>query len=225
MVLNTSSKFFPWFKPPFFYVVLWKDNIIIKKQKAVPHYSNSCKKLTSSALRATVQGYQQGNSHDAERLRQAFSPLVSKLSHRHCVYSVLGEDAENTLWMIFYDFLYKYTGDDYKHLPGLIRRHLIQRLINTLKKEGKRWDVEHYLDEDALSNKPYGKDDLQDVLNNLALAQEMDLLPSEQAQLLKDVYYNETTQKQVAYSTNCSTRSIRRHQTKVLSALRSKLIS
>ena len=36
--------------------------------------------------------------------------------------------------MIFYDFLYKYAGDDYKHLPGLIRRHLVQRLINTLKK-------------------------------------------------------------------------------------------
>lgn len=55
--------------------------------------------------------------------------------------------------MIFYDFLYKYAGDDYKHLPGLIRRHLVQRLINTSKREGKRWDVEHYLDEDTLSKK------------------------------------------------------------------------
>ena len=127
--------------------------------------------------------------------------------------------------MIFYDFLYHYTGNDYKHLPAFIRRHLVQRLINTLKKEGKRWDVEHYLDEDALSTKPYGKDDLQDVLNNLALAQEIDLVPIEQAQLLKDVYYKETTQKQVANTINCSTRSIRRHQAKALSALRSKLIS
>ena len=69
--------------------------------------------------------------------------------------------------MIFYDFLYKYAGDDYKHLPGLIRRHLVQRLINTLKREGKRWDVERYLDEETLSKKTYSKDDLQDVLNNL----------------------------------------------------------
>jgi RNA polymerase sigma factor (sigma-70 family) len=151
--------------------------------------------------------------------------LVYKLSRNHCVYSVLGEDAENTLWMIFYDFLYKYAGDDYKHLPGLIRRHLVQRLINTLKREGKRWDVEHYLDEDTLSKKTYSKDDLQDVLNNLALAQELDLLPTEQSQLLKDIYYKGTTQKQVAYSTNCSTRSIRRHHAKALNALHYKLTS
>ena len=26
--------------------------------------------------------------------------------------------------MIFYDFLYKYADDDYKHLPGLIQCHL-----------------------------------------------------------------------------------------------------
>ena len=129
------------------------------------------------------------------------------------ILDVLDEISETGDYIVTHKNLYEYVD---RKIPGG---------INTLKKEGKRWDVEHYLDEDALSNKPYGKDDLQDVLNNLALAQEMDLLPSEQAQLLKDVYYNETTQKQVAYSTNCSTRSIRRHQTKVLSALRSKLIS
>ena len=79
-----------------------------------------CKKLTASSLRAAVQAYQQGNPHAAERLRQAFAPLVCKLSRRHSVYSVLGEDAENTVWMLFYDFIYKYDGDDFKHLPGLV---------------------------------------------------------------------------------------------------------
>ena len=53
-----------------------------------------CKKLTASSLRAAIQAYQQGNPHAAERLRQAFAPLVCKLSRRHSVYSVLGEDAE-----------------------------------------------------------------------------------------------------------------------------------
>ena len=125
--------------------------------------------------------------------------------------------------MIFYDFLYKYTGDDYKHLPGLIQQHIVQRLINTLKREGKHWDIEHCLDE-TISNRIHSSnDDLQDVLNNLALAQEIALLPTEQAQLLKDVYYKGHTQEYVARSTNCSTRSVRRHQTKALNTLRSKL--
>ena len=51
------------------------------------------------------------------------------------------------------------------------------------------------------------------------------LLPTEQSQLLKDIYYKGTTQKQVAYSTNCSTRSIRRHHAKALNALHYKLTS
>ena len=189
------------------------------------HQITNSKKLTANTLKAAVKAYQEGNSYAAERLRQAFAPLVYKLSHRHCVYSVLGEDAENTVWMLFYDFIYKYKGDDFKHLPGLIRNFLIQRLINTLKKEGKRWDIEQYLNDEEAFSTPSYKMDLQDVLNNLALAQEMDLLPVEQAQLLKDVYYKGYSQEQVACSTNCSTRTIRRHQVKVLSALHEKLIS
>ena len=182
-------------------------------------------KLTSSTLKAAIQAYQQGNSHAAERLRQAFAPLVYKLSHRHSVYSVLGEDAENTVWMIFYDFIYKYKGDDFKHLPGLVRRFLIYRLLRAMIKEGKRWDIERCLNNEEDFSTPSYKMDLQDVLNNLALAQEMDLLPVEQAQLLKDVYYKGYTQKQLACSTNCSTRTIRRHQTKALSTLHNKLLS
>ena len=94
-----------------------------------------------------------------------------------------------------------------------------------MKREGKHWDIEHCLDETITKSTPYHKDDLQDVLNNLALAQEMDLLPTEQAQLLKNVYYKRYTQKHIACSTNCSTRSIRRHQAKALSTLRFKLTS
>ena len=183
------------------------------------------KKLTASTLRAAVQAYQQGNPHAAERLRQAFAPLVCKLSRRHSVCSVLGEDAENTVWMLFFDFIYKYKDDDFKHLPGLVRRFLIQRLINTLKKEGKRWDIERCLDDEEAISTPSYKMDLQDVLNNLALAQEMDLLPVEQAQLLKDVYHKGYTQEQLACSTNCSTRTIRRHQTKALNALHDNLLT
>ena len=184
-----------------------------------------CKKLTANSLRAAVQAYQQGNPHAAERLRQAFAPLVYKLSRRHSVYSVLGEDAENTVWMLFYDFIYKYDGDDFKHLPGLVRRFLIYRLLRAMVKEGKRWDIERCLDNEEDFSTPSYKMDLQDVLNNLALAQEMDLLPVEQAQLLKDVYYKGYTQEQLACSTNCSTRTIRRHQTKALSTLRDKLLT
>ena len=186
---------------------------------------SSFKKHSVDDLGTIVQNYQQGDSLAAEQLHQKFYPLISKLSHRHSMYSIFGEDAENTVWMLFYDFIYKYDGDDFKHLPGLVRRFLIYRLLRALVKEGKRWDIERCLDDEEDFCTPSYKMDLQDVLNNLALAQEMDLLPVEQAQLLKDVYYKGYTQEQLACSTNCSTRTIRRHQTKTLSTLRDKLLT
>ncbi|MBQ4104158.1 MAG: sigma-70 family RNA polymerase sigma factor [Clostridia bacterium] len=189
------------------------------------HQITNSKKLTANTLKAAVKAYQEGNSYAAERLRQAFAPLVYKLSHRHCVYSVLGEDAENTVWMIFYDFLSKYKGNDFKHLPGLIRRFLIFRLLRTMQKEGKRWDIERCLDEDDTFLETAHQEDLQDVLNNLALAQEINLLPPTQAQVLKDVYFKKSTQEQVACSTNYSARHIRRYKRKALNTLRTKLAS
>lgn len=189
------------------------------------YLKQACHKLLGKNLRNAVIAYQQGIPIAAERLRQAFAPLIYKLGHRYCVYSILGEDAENTLWMLFYDFLSKYKDDDYTHLPGLIRRFLILRLLNTMTKEGKHWDIERCLENDEALTSSYGKEDLQDVLNKLALTQEIDLLPPEQAQVIKDVYYEGYPQKQVASSINCSTRNVRRYQTKALSALRSNLIS
>lgn len=193
--------------------------------KQTIYSKHTCHKLVDKNLRNAVIAYQQGIPIAAERLRQAFAPLIYKLSHRYCVYSILGEDAENTLWMLFYDFLSKYKDDDYTRLPGLIRRYLILRLLNTMTKEGKHWDIERCLEDDEAFTGSYRKEDLQDVLNKLALAQEIDLLPPEQAQVIKDVYYEGYTQEQVASSINCSTRNVRRHQTKALSALRSNLKS
>ena len=57
--------------------------------------------------------------------------------------------------MIFYDFIYKYKGDDFKHLPGLVRRFLIYRLLRAMIKEGKRWDIERCLDNEEDFSTPF----------------------------------------------------------------------
>ena len=125
--------------------------------------------------------------------------------------------------MLFFDFMYNYDGDDFKHLPGLVRRFLIHRLINTMQKESKRWDIERFLDADAMQNIPSHKEDLQDVLNNLALAQEASLLPSNQFQVLQDIYFNGRTQEQVASATNRSSRQISRYHKTAIHTLHTKL--
>ena len=56
---------------------------------------SSFKKHSVDDLGTIVQNYQQGDSLAAEQLRQKFYPLISKLSHRHSMYSIFGEDAEN----------------------------------------------------------------------------------------------------------------------------------
>ncbi|MBQ3541114.1 MAG: hypothetical protein IJA40_05170, partial [Phascolarctobacterium sp.] len=99
------------------------------------------------------------------------------------------------------------------------------RLLRTMQKEGKRWDIERCLDENDTFLEQSRQEDLQDVLNNLALAQEINLLPPTQALVLKEVYFKKHTQEQVACSSNYSARHIRRYKRKALNTLRTKLAS
>lgn len=85
---------------------------------------DSAKKHDPDELKTIVQNYQKGDSHAAELLRQQFSPLIYKLSHRHSMLASFGEDAENMTWLLFYEFIASYKGNDFKRLPGLVKKIL-----------------------------------------------------------------------------------------------------
>ena len=75
--------------------------------------------MTSDELRVLIPQAQAGNSYAIHRLCEGFSRLIFKVSHRDITYRILGEDAENTAWMWFLEFVNSYQGDKFSSFPEL----------------------------------------------------------------------------------------------------------
>ena len=184
---------------------------------------SSFKKHSVDDLGTIVQNYQQGDSLAAEQLRQKFYPLISKLSHRHSMYSIFGEDAENMAWLLFYEFVYDYKGDDFKRLPGLIRRFLIFRLLRLMEQEGMRWDTEESLESEDSTEETAECELLQKLTDGIVINQVLPHLSQNELRVIEEYYYKNKTQKEVALTLKCDERSIRRYQKKAISCLKRKL--
>ena len=64
-------------------------------------FTQKQKMLTALDLCELVPAAKAGDSISMALLCERFSPLVYKLSHRQTLFNILGEDAENTLWILF----------------------------------------------------------------------------------------------------------------------------
>ena len=181
---------------------------------------SSFKKHSVDDLGTIVQNYQRGDSLAAEQLRQKFYPLISKLSHRHSMYSIFGEDAENMAWLLFYEFVYDYKGDDYKRLPGLIRRFLIFRLLRLMEQQGTRWDTEEHLESETLVDVATECEQIQNFLNDTALQEEILRLPEREMQAVQEFYFKNHTYTESARNMNCTPRNVRYYKGLALSRLR-----
>lgn len=182
--------------------------------------------LCPNELKKLVHQYQEGDYLAAECICQSFTPLVKRLAHRPYVYNSYGEDAENMLWLWLLEFLKFYKGDNFKKLPGLIRKHLIFKLMRSAEYNSKRWNAELITDfEDPKQvNRIEENDALQLEVLSLALKQVLQLLPSRQKEIICRFYLNQETQGEIAKSMHCSTRAIRKFQSAGMKTLRKNFI-
>lgn len=97
--------------------------------KKVHHFDNA------DQLKELVMAAQTGNQVAINTLCEAFKPLILKEAYRINIAQSLGEDAENTAWEIFLDFIYKYDKDSYLKLPGLLKKHLYFALLQKLQRQ------------------------------------------------------------------------------------------
>lgn len=204
---------------------LQSEEIIFENTQGSKNFNalSSFKKHSVDDLGVLVQNYQQGDSLAAEQLRQKFYPLISKLSHRHSMYSIFGEDAENMAWLLFYEFIYDYKGDDFQRLPGLVRRFLIFRLLRLMEQEGARWDTEESLESDNAAEETAECELLQKLTDDIVINQVLSHLPRNELRVIEEYYYKDKTQKEVALTLKCDERSIRRYQKKAIGCLKRKL--
>ena len=184
---------------------------------------SSFKKHSVDDLGVLVQNYQRGDSLAAEQLRQKFYPLISKLSHRHSMYSVFGEDAENMAWLLFFEFIFDYKGDDFKRLPGLVRRFLIFRLLRLMEQQGMRWDMEEPLESKDSVEETAECELLQKMTDDIVLQEALSHLSHKELRVIEEYYFKDKTQKEIASKLNCDERSVRRYHKKAMTCLKRQL--
>lgn len=109
--------------------------------------------LSAARLKELVLAAQKGEQWAIDALCEAFRPLIMQEAHYSYVAQSLGEEAENTAWVYFLEFIMSYKDDCYQLLPGLIKlklhfalmqkiyrqKHITTQLIlDTTDEDGKR---------------------------------------------------------------------------------------
>lgn len=109
--------------------------------------------LSAARLKELVLAAQKGDQWAIDALCEAFRPLIMQEAHYSYVAQALGEEAENTAWVYFLEFIMSYKDDCYQLLPGLIKvkvhfalmekiyrqKHIAtQLLLDATDEDGKR---------------------------------------------------------------------------------------
>ena len=92
--------------------------------KTVKHFQSAAE------LKKLVQATQKGDKTAIETLCKNFEPLIMKEAHRSYIIQSLGEDAVNTAWEIFLDYIQRYDKPSYLKLPGLLKTTLRYELFH-----------------------------------------------------------------------------------------------
>lgn len=97
-----------------------------------------------------VRGAQENDQKAIDELCNRFIPLIKKVAGNSYYKDHLGEDAVNIAWVIFLEFIKKYKGNDFLHLPGLLQIHLRYKLLRICKhQEVQRLEVPLVTDDES----------------------------------------------------------------------------
>lgn len=119
-------------------MLLRKDgNIITDDTQNIKQVS-----LSPEELGELIGAAQSSDQQAIDRLCAIFRPLVLKEAHLPSVYNALGEDAENTAWVIFLELIQLYKDKNFRQLPGLFKIYLHFGLLHALHQQGCLLDCE-----------------------------------------------------------------------------------
>lgn len=137
---------------------------------------------------------------------------------------MLGDDAENTAWLWFLEFINAYKGNKYKSFPGLVRRYLIFKFVRLMQQQGTLWDKETFAETNDSENPLRGEEDdnYLRVLNSLALRQEFKNLSPKRQVILQRYFGKEQSQREIAELCHCSIRDVGYHKDMAVKQIRDR---
>ena len=154
------------------------------------------------------------------RLCTAFTPLILKEAHYPSVFDALGEDAVNTAWVIFLEFIKKYNGRDFRHLPGFIQCHLRYELLHKISRQSSVKNCDSLNSEDcqevAAKNNP-----ILEFENSQLLSTALATLTSKQRAVIIAVHLQGISLQEYSKQHNLSYKTVYMHHKRGLSKLKS----
>ena len=133
-----------------------------------------------------VRGAQENDQKAIDELCNRFIPLIKKVAGNSYYKDHLGEDAVNIAWVIFLEFIMKYKGNDFVHLPGLLQIHLRYKLLRICKhQEVQRLEVPLVTDDEDEIQLPDHSQYLDDVEFREFIRKILKYLPPSQRIILK----------------------------------------
>lgn len=174
--------------------------------------------LTYDDLKNAFEGAKNNDKAATNQLYYWFRPLISSIANRYSFYTVLQEDAENIAWVSFYSFVKSYQGNDYCHIPGLIKKRLISRLTDAIGSH-------KYYDPNALPSSESAEYleaaySFDGIIENLFLKEALSRLTPFQQKLIYLIYFEELTYAKTAAILNIKERRVRYQHSQTIKQLR-----
>lgn len=173
-----------------------------------------------------VKGVQGLQEQAAEKLYEQFRGLIKNEIRAENVQAALSQDAENTAWEIFYSFIHGYKGDDFKHLPGLIKKHVHFRLLDKLHQTGCLYDctsIDSIGDDDSSKQIKDPRDYISDKEQSIMLDNALNSLPNTQRDIIDDVYFRGLSLEECRRKLGCHRSNIYKRQQLALKGLQKVL--
>lgn len=101
-------------------------------RRNTPKQGKAYARLSASELRTLVAAAQRFEQPAIDKLCAAFEPLVYKEAHNSKIIAFLKEDALNSAWEIFLDYIHKFDKRNYKKLPSLLQLNIRYELLHKI---------------------------------------------------------------------------------------------
>ena len=196
------------------------DNFNTKQHKK-PRYS-----FTLTQFKQLITKAQTGNEAAIKTLCKAFTPLIYKEAYRSNIRENLGDDAVNTAWLIFLEFIRKYNGRDYSHLPGLIHYHLRYELLHKISRYSS---IQKYDSIDLITNDGESLQiaDTENVIeqfeNRQQLLAALDCLTAKQKKVIIAIYFQGYSLQEYSELQAVSYKTVYLHYQRALAKLKKLL--
>lgn len=182
--------------------------------------------LRNEELKDYILAAQAYDREAFNKLCSAFEPLLRKEVFRSGIRGKENlEDAYQQAYKYFLELILNYDGDDFEHLPGLIRLRIHSRLQRTLSSLAHINSNEQFFYDDTTTAEIEAPDALTPTLEELSLKQNLDKLPNKEATVIQERFLEDQTQEQVAKKMHISSRWVRKLEQKGLEKLNPLILS